>query len=441
MGRKNHPTHSTSGWKHFTIAPVDTADKIALSIVPLESADIDQKHIADLVTQLADPDPDKRQSAFAELSQYGPGLAPLLEKLSTDQPPEARLRLKQLLAGKITPALGGMQIIDNRLTVARRQDDGTVLLYAPAGVSVPTSSDEPQKVVPAWLCIRPGGRIDRALPPALVKDQLPTACHLRALHDDWITTDDGTGAGVRRFLGDTFVPLVHPDEQRFSQLIGLDRRGRWLFSDPSQPTQTLILDPTILDPTPRLPVWVIKVPDGSVGWNHNDFPVTKRGGAWALKADTWEPLPDTDPLITKSPAPPSTQSALLTTSDGTKYFDGQTAITTIDKTGQTKTWSLPPSAVGDGDGDVTLIRTNDGVLFLFNHPGRVLRIKPTPAATQPFQLEATFTDSIPPTDHPPRIWLDPLGRIDFVADDNTLVIMFPAGHIPPEIARMMPDQN
>ena len=171
------------------IVSTDT-DKIALSIVPLESSDIVAPHITDLVTQLADPDPDKRQSSFAELSQYGPGLTPLLQKLSADQPPEARLRLKQLLAGKINPALGGMQVIDNRLTVVRRQPDGTALFFAPAGVSVPNGSQEAQAVTPAWLCIRPGGRVDRALPPELVKGQQPDACTLRALHDDWVRSDD-----------------------------------------------------------------------------------------------------------------------------------------------------------------------------------------------------------------------------------------------------------
>ena len=246
------------------------------------------------------------------------------------------------------------------------------------------------------------------------------------------------GGGISRFLGDTFTPLVHDDEQNFSQLIGVDRRGRWLLADPSQKNQTLILDPTILDPAPRFPVWTIKVPDGSTGWDHNDWPVTKRGGAWALKADTWEPLADDNPMITLQPAPSTQSCPLLTTPDGTKFFDGQTTLKMIDKAGQTQTWPLP-SAVGDTS--PTLIRTPDGILFLFNQPGRVLRIKPTPAATQPFQLEATFTKDIPVSDHPARIWLDPLGRIDFVTDGNLLVIMFPTGHIPPEIEKMMPEGN
>ena len=37
------------------------------------------------------------------------------------------------------------------------------------------------------------------------------------------------------------------------------------------------------------------------------------------------------------------------------------------------------------------MHTKDDRLFLYNQKGRVLRIKPTPAASKPFELEATFT--------------------------------------------------
>jgi hypothetical protein len=85
------------------------------------------------------------------------------------------------------------------------------------------------------------------------------------------------------------------------------------------------------------------------------------------------------------------------------------------------------------------------LLFLFNQSGRLLRIRPTPATaedeSEPFKLEATFTDNIPNTDTPTRVWLDPAGRIDFVTDESTLTITFPAGHIPKEISRMMLDEK
>jgi hypothetical protein len=99
------------------------------------------------------------------------------------------------------------------------------------------------------------------------------------------------------------------------------------------------------------------------------------------------------------------------------------------------TWMLPPEAVGTLD--PTLIQTSDGLLFLYNQAGRLLRIKPTPGEVEPFKLEATFTKDIPNADHPTRIWLDPLGRIDMVYDGTVLAVMFPAGHIPAGISQMM----
>ena len=99
-------------------------------------------------------------------------------------------------------------------------------------------------------------------------------------------------------------------------------------------------------------------------------------------------------------------------------------------------WPLPPTAIGSGE--VYLIRTPDGLLFLFNQPGRVLRLRPTPDAAEPFILEATFTRNIPNTDHPARIWLDPAGRIIIASEGNHLSILFPAGHIPTAIREMMP---
>ncbi len=419
------------------------ADKISLAIAPLENADIDPKAIADLVQQLGDPDSDKREAAFSELSRYGPGLAPTLEKLSADQPPEARLRLRQLLKGKITPALGGMEVVDNRLTVVNRQADGTVLFYAPSGVRIPRGEDQTETVAPAWLCLRADGRIDRALPATLVADQTPDACHLRLVRDDWYVCDS---QGVRKFIGDGFVPLVREDEHPFTQIFGVDCRGRWLLKRPDDPTATLIIDPTIFDPTPRLPVWVMAIGNGSVGWTRDDFPVIKRGGAWILRADRWEPLGDNDAMITELPPhslppatmPATTQStprgAALLSVNGVRYFDGDKSLVAVDSRDNVVTWPLPPAAVGSAD--PVLVASGDGMLFLFNQPGRILRIKPTPTAAQPFELQATFTKQIPDV-APTRMWLDPAGRIDFECGGDTLLVMFPTGQIPPEIAQMM----
>jgi hypothetical protein len=131
---------------------------------------------------------------------------------------------------------------------------------------------------------------------------------------------------------------------------------------------------------------------------------------------------------------------LRVTADGTRYFDGRTSLVMIEKSGRETRWPLPPSAIGIMD-PPTLIRTGDGKLFLFNQPGRVLRIAPTPDGPEPFKIEATFTKDIPNSDRPARIWLDPLGRIDIAYNANCLAILFPSGHIPTEISQMMDSKN
>jgi hypothetical protein len=424
--------------------PDQFPDQVHLAINQLEPPQLDQKHIADLINQLSDTDVENRQAAYNELSRYGPELAPLLEKAGNDQLPEAQMRIKQLLRNKLTPALGGLMLVDNRLDVVRRCSDGTVIFFAPAGVQIPTEHDEPEVVNPAWLALRPDGRMERPLPPALIRDQKADACTLLSMHDDWVVSDD---AGLRRLVGTGFVPLLNDSEKRFSELVGMATRRRWIFRDPVG--QTLIIDPLIADPTPKLPVWTIVANKGLAGWDTDNFPAVSRGdqtGNWELDADGWKPLTPDKKLITQSAAPaassaPTTTSTdlpLLIGSDGTKYFDGKTDLQMVKPSGDRTSWPLPAAAVGTSD--PTLLQTADGLLFLFNQPGRLLRIRSTPTAAEPFKLEAVFTKDIPNTDHPARIWLDPAGRIVFVTNDNILSVAFPAGNIPREIARMMDDQ-
>lgn len=456
-------------------------NQVNLAITPLDATDIDRRRVDQLLAQLSDVEQEKREAAFKELTRYGPGLWPILEKVIDDQPAEGRMAVQALLRGKITPALGGMTIMENRLSVVNRQRDGIVLFYAPVGVRIGHGDRDPETISPAWIAIRPGGRVDRPLPTALIKDQRPDACALRAVREDWVLCDE---AGVRRFIGNEFVPLGRPDERAFSTLLAVDRRGRWVLQRPIKPelsstapsttqsvtlvsAQTLIVDPTILDPTPRLPVWTMVIRKGSVGWDAADFPCIKRGGAWALKADEWEPLAKEVKMITELPAlsaaaddppttaPSTTPSAssspttsmaidlkslgppLRVTAEGVRYYDGRTSLVMVEPGGNTLRWRLPPLAVGHMD--PTLIRTADGRLFLFNEPGRVLRIAPTPGGPEPFVLEATFTKDVPNSARPTRIWLDPLGRINVAFNGNMLAVMFPSGHIPPGISQMMVD--
>ena len=264
--------------------------------------------------------------------------------------------------------------------------------------------------------------------------------------------------------------LTGPAEGRFTDFVAIAARHRWVFRDP-RTGDSLVVDPTIADPTPRLPVWTIRVGRGTVGWTDAGDPAVQRGGLaglggaagsggrFLLGQDGWQPMLPTDDLLTDPPPPPAddppaTRPAtgptsapvdgpllLLRAPDGTRYYDGRQAIVTVDKAGRRTRWPLPPAATAADGADVALMRTDDGLLFLYNAPGRLLRVRPTPAAAEPFHLDATFTEGIPDADHPARVWLDPDGRIDLVTDGHVLTVTFPAGRMPKTIADMIPAER
>jgi hypothetical protein len=247
-------------------------------------------------------------------------------------------------------------------------------------------------------------------------------------------------------------------------VVGVALHRRWIFRDPKTGA-TLIIDPLIADPTPKLPVWTIAVSKGTAGWDGADFPaiVREQGtSSWELGEDGWKQLKPAEKLKTamqstdeSAPTTPTTASTtapttasttapatreslgkpILAAADGTRYFGGKENLIVISPAGVETRWPLPPAAVGAAD--PVLMQTADKLLFLYNQPGRLLRIKPTPTGPEPFLLEATFTKDIPDSDTHARIWLDPAGRIDWITDGKTLSIMFPAGHIPKPIANMM----
>ncbi len=440
-------------------APAATAvppplDAVSLSIVPLEPPQFDAAHVDDLIGRLNDLDGDRRQAAYDELARYGPSIAPLLEKAADAITPAARARVHELLRNKLTPALGGMEPVDGRLAVAYRQADGTVLFFARAGVTIPTErEDHAQTVVPAWVVAHADGRVDRPLPPNQVKDQTPDDCRLRTAGDEWIEL---TEAGPQRFLGNSFDPLLPPAERHFDTWLGMAARRRWVFRD-TRTGDTLVLDPTVADPAPRLPVWTMSAkapeavggqpagPDGTAGWDARDDPVLRHGEngrAFALGADGWTALKKDDVVTTTwTPPPtatrPTTAEAdppLLVTADGTRYYDGKAAVVVQAPAGRRTSWPLPPDATGTVARPL-LARTPDGLLFLYNTPGRLLRLKP---AADGFEVEATFTADVPNADQPTRLWVDPNGRLDMVVDPTTLCVMFPSGHVPRSIAEMMP---
>jgi hypothetical protein len=384
-----------------------------VSLAMLDPAEVDEKIITDLVDHLSDPDPDKRAAAFAELTRYGNGVWPLLEKLAPDQPPEAKRRIEELLEAKAEPTLGGMTLQPGKVSVVGRSRAGAALLYAETGVSVPPgeSEEEPRLLAPAWLLILPGRAVQLA-PGGLIKDYVPGKTRFTILGDEIVVSDDVQGP--RWWLSNHFSrPLLKKNELEYKHLLGCDARGRWLFrKSPNDATPTLVLDPTLPDPTPRLPVWDFPVPDGSVGWTSEGWPAIKRGGAWVLTDTGWcaldeskekmltdpkdIPPPPADASTTRATTMPATTQAattqattepyeppILVERDGTRFFDGRETLRMVRPDGTVVTWPLPPEAVGHGD--VWLVRAGDNRLFLFNEPGRVLRIKPTPDAGRAVQ--------------------------------------------------------
>lgn len=512
---------------------LDAHGAVQLGFNTLRHANVDPKQITALVEQLDDADQAVRQKAFDQLSQYGSGIWPMLEKLLDDQGPEAQLRMRQLLSQKVRPTLNGMSLLGKKsLRLMARLGDGGTVFLAQDGVSIPNPDEPdaaPQVRVPAWISIRPGRPIE-LLPTQMTQDLQPGKSRLFAIDNDWIITGDARGG--RWFVGNGFVNLLRKNEQQYSSFVGEDHRGRWLFRMPgesgagspatatSQPGDrarradrasgdagttrgdvTLILDPTLPDPTPRLPVWVIRTAK-EVGWTKQGWPVIRNGSAYALQTSDWvlvdekehvytrasEAPPPIEPEPTqaaaaasaaalpasaaarplhaatrrRSPPPasgpasrPASASAtvhptsgpasapseppILVDRAGNEYFGGLTDLRVVSRSGARTDWSLPAAATGKGP--AWLVRAPDGHLFLYNQPGRMLRIQPTLGGAEPFTIDATFTHGVPSVDRPTRIWLDPAGRIDMIWQDQ-LAIFFPTGYIPPAIAsKMLTDQD
>jgi hypothetical protein len=446
-----------------------------------ENVAVDAKAIMDLVNQLGDDDADRRDRAYKQLAAFGPGALPVLRKVQQDDvPPEAWARLRRLLKAPAVPLLGGIGVRTENLRLVRRLRDGGVLFYTPDQITLPNpQGDEPFTRMPGWIVARPG-RIVEALDPALAEEANPDDLQVEIVSGHWIVS---TGKyGPRQFLEPvTFRKLLAKDELEFSHVVGVDRRGRWLFRKPVDAESggagedrietTLIIDPTLADPTPRLPIWVFDNKEGTkVGWDRENWPAVNDGSLERrLVKEDWAPLEPGDSIHTDPPprpiAPPpatreastqpaTTQSAtqpatrrvapspvpavpaLLIDADGTSYFGGVTSLRIVDRFGDETNWSLSAEAAGTEGFNVTLLQTRDKRLFLMNGPEKVVRLKPTPGAAEPLTLEAVLKPNLPTEETPIRIWLDPAGRI-IVVYEHKLAVMFPRGYIPAAIRERM----
>lgn len=471
-------------------------ETVRLNIVSLDAMDPEEeKKIALMILQLSDPDSEKREKAYEQLTRYGPGLWSVAERMIEGEPPETQARLKDLLRARMTPLLGGMQLVGQKLRVVARYADGGALFFTDAGVVIPQGQQEPLVIKPAWLSIRPGTSI-QLLPQELTNGLEPGKHRLTPWFAEWIVSDEINGP--RRFLGGELVPLLRKSERDYSRFVGIARGGRWIFTkEPVEETATtpatqsttnpvadeeqdglardddsfLVIDPLLPDPRPRLPVWHLAYEKGEVGWDKNDWPATKAGGAWALGVKDWRPIDEgKEPFHTKAsdvPAPPpppqlsarastrpttraqattvpathpaADERPILVDSEGNYYYDGTTSLRVLKPDGATIEWPLPPAAAGEGP--AFLVRSQDGTLFLFNQPGRVLRIRwNEDDDREPFSLDATFTRNIPEVSNPTRIWLDPFDRI-VMAHGSQLTIMFPKGYVPAVMSNLMTAQD
>jgi len=439
-------------------------ERVELKLIPLGAnvALIDEAKLAALVEQMSDLSQVKRDAATDELSRYGPEVWSTLEKLMEDEPPEVISRMRRVMGSRLQPTIAGMRLIDGTMSHATRLRDGGSVFYARSGVAIARRDGGDDVIAPTWIFVRPGRPVAR-LPDALLRDLRPDKSRLTAAGNEWVLIDPARGP--RRLLGNRLVPLLRKAERDagFDDFVGIDRRGRWLFqklSDTPGNGPTLIIDPTLPDPTPRLPAWTF-AEGKEAGWTDDAWPAVRRGSVWSLREQGWQLVDPKKPdaLRTTLPAAPvervrtpaSTQPgttqpksveerygrAVLITLDGMRWFDGRDRLVRVTSDGDEQSWPLPPEVIGPADFPVTLVQTNDGRLYLFNQPGRVIRIRLDTSDDTPLVVEATFTRDVPHVSRPTRVWLDPAGRINMV-HDNKLTVFFPGGSIPQGIRNLMP---
>lgn len=416
------------------IRPGTEAGTVRLSAAPLEKGNVPRQQVLKAVEQLSADSPAARDNAEAELIALGPGIWPILEELLPKQPPEASFRIHDILAARNEPRLGNMRLVGDRLKVVDRLADG-VVFFADGGVHLARLDGQLIARPEAWIVAQDNGSVI-GLPDDLSRFLMVGETSVSGLDDDWIVAD--AAHGCRLFLGKDFAALTSKDESAYSKFVGRDRQGRLLFQRP-QRDQYLLIDPWLADPTPRLPVWQITVENGEAGWDQDNWPAMKKGQAWSLRGEGWQPLKDDKARFSNS-APTTTNVDLLATlPDGTLISGGRTEL--VFRRPGVEDFTLPlPTGQQATVPTALAAAIGDGPLFLFNSPGRIIRIGRKPGARE-WQLEGTFDKGMPRIVTPTRLWADPAGRLCLAWDTNSLAIMFANGRIPPAIADLMPQDQ
>ncbi len=332
-------------------------DKVTLSINTIEAAAVDEVKIMGLVIDLSAADQDKRDQAFKTLTQYGPGIAPILEKAAEDLGPEVKVRIGQLLKNKIEPGLGGMSLVDGKMRLVSRLADGGAIFYSEAGVSIPRGEDQPFYATPAWLSIRPGFPVE-LLPPHLVTDLNPDKQKIIGWQREWVVIDPVLGP--QWFIGNRLESFLRKSEQGYWRFIGIDATGRWLFRN-HQKASVAITAPAQGDGQPT------------------SSPATKPAPATTTTSVATTTASTSPTVATTAPSPATATASTAPSTAPSRRLASYDTPTLIldprlpDTTPRLPAWELPPSV-----GAVGWDKDNWPVIYMQNEP------KPVAWALQEF---------------------------------------------------------
>src|SRR5205823_2778892 len=107
--------------------------------------------------------------------------------------------------------------------------DGGVLFDAENGVLIPRGDLDPLVVRPAWIAARPGFAV-QLLDQEITQSVDLERAQITASGNEWIITD--AAMGPQRFFAGALVPLLRKSERQYSEFVGIDARGRFVFREP-----------------------------------------------------------------------------------------------------------------------------------------------------------------------------------------------------------------
>lgn len=384
----------------------DGGMSVTTVLPPVEEDDARDQRIRDLVEQLNDPAPGKRNEAQAELARFGPTAWAILEAELGRHTPEAETILRKLLGLRAKPALGIFEVYPGPVRLLARGQDGSIAIAAYGGVGW-FDAGEDQFRSPAVLIARPNLRAQLAH-PSILQDRAIESLRMTLLPADVLIDD--ADRGVLRFMGNHLAPLLPATQKAFREWVGVDRSRRWVFRDPVT-QRTLLIDTQRLTPVPRLPAWNIRLSEGHTGWDEADHPVIERdGSAWRLEQGGWSPL-----------------------EEGARWHRMPSGVADILVQGIRPNLLAPRDTSTQGP-PLGVVQTSPTRTFVIR-AGEVARFS-RPDANSPWARDATFTEQIP-THGFRRVWLDPFGRICVAHGDSELTLLFPTGVIPRELAALV----